>query len=355
MTAGAYTTADLADRVRGELRGRRDLPIKGVNSMHEAAPDEITFIADTAHARLWPQARARAALVTRGVEPGALEPESRAFIVVDDAELAVIEVLRLFAPADPLPDPGVHPTAVVHPAATLGRDVRIGPHVSVDRSARIEDRVVLHAGVRIYAGASVGADSVLHANTVVRERCRIGRRVILHQGVAIGADGFNYRPAPDGSGLCKVPHIGIVILEDDVEIGANSSVDRAKFGATLIGRGTKIDNLVQIGHNCRIGRHTVIAGCCGLSGSVVVGDRVQIGGAVGIADHITVGDGASIGGMSFVVRDVPPGQTRVGLPAREAFRTFRAWAALDRLPELLRQLSRRSSEGPPEGSGGGLR
>ena len=180
----------------------------------------------------------------------------------------------------------------------MGTDVRIGPHVSIDEHATIGDRVVLHAGVRIYPGVEIGDDCVIHANTVIRERCRIERRVVLHSNVSIGADGFGYQQARDGSGLIKVPQIGTVLIEDAVEIGAGSCVDRGKFQATVVGAGTKIDNLVQIAHNCRIGRNCVIAAITGIGGSVTVGDDVRIGGCVGVSDHITIGAGASVGARS---------------------------------------------------------
>ena len=162
----------------------------------------------------------------------------------------------------------------------------------------------------------------------------------MHQTVSIGADGFGYRPDPSGAGLLKMPHLGNVIIEDGVEIGANSCVDRAKFGSTVVGAGTKVDNLVQIAHNCTIGRCCVIAGCTGLSGSVKIGDGAQIGGGVGITDHVTVGPGAKIGARSFVMRDVPAGAVSLGHPADESQSTLRQWASVRKLPELLRRLSK---------------
>jgi UDP-3-O-[3-hydroxymyristoyl] glucosamine N-acyltransferase len=336
----SYTTADLAERVCGELRGRSDLSITGVNAIDEATPQEITFIADEEHARRWGETRARAAVITTGLEPASHDPESRALIYVPNAALAMVELLHLFAPPAPLPDPGTHPTAVVHPTAIIGRDVRIAAHVSIDEAATIGDRAVLHAGVRIYAHARIGDDAVLHANAVVRDRCRLGRRVILHPNATIGADGFGFEPAPDGSGLIKVPQIGTVIIEDDVEIGAGSCVDRAKFGVTVIGAGTKIDNLVQIGHNCRIGRNCVIAGLSGLGGSVTVGDGVRMAGEVGIADHISIGAGATIAAQAGVMRDVPAGQTCLGTPASEVSQALRQFAAVRKLPDWMRQASR---------------
>jgi UDP-3-O-[3-hydroxymyristoyl] glucosamine N-acyltransferase len=334
-----YTTADLANRVSGHLLGRPDLPIDGVNTMEEATAREITFITDKAHARQWAEARAGAAVVSAGLEPAEHDSESRALIVVPSAALAVVELLGLFAPPTPQLEAGLHSSAVVHTGATIGHDVRIGPHVSIDDKATIGDRVVLHAGVRVYAGSGIGDDSILHANTVVRERCRLGRRVVLHSNVSIGTDGFGYESAPDGSGPIKVPHIGTVIIEDDVEIGAGSCVDRAKFGATVIGAGTKIDNLVQIGHNCRIGRNCVIAGRSGLSGSVTLGDGVTIAGAVGIVDHVSIGSGATIGAGAGVMRDVPAGQTQLGSPAVEIRQALRQWAAIRKLPDWMQQAS----------------
>jgi UDP-3-O-[3-hydroxymyristoyl] glucosamine N-acyltransferase len=335
-----YTTDDLARHVRGELRGRSDLVVTGVNALADATEREITFIADASHARAWAGARAGAAVISAGIEPAGHDPESRALIVVPRAALAMVELLRLFAPPTPQPEPGVHPTAIVHAGATIGRDACIGPYVTVDDGATIGDRAVLHAGVRVGADVRIGDDSVVHANTVIRERCRIGRRVVLHSNVSVGSDGFGYEPAPDGSGLIKVPHIGTVSIEDDVEIGAGSCIDRGKFGATVIGEGTKIDNLVQIAHNCRIGRCCVVAGQTGFSGSVIVGDGVTIAGAVGVADHVTIGSGATIAARSGVMKDVPAGETHGGTPACEAGIALRQTAALRKLPDWMQKASR---------------
>ena len=335
-----YTTSDLAERVHGELRGRSDLPIVGINSMDEAKATEITFIGDAAHARRWREVVARAAVVSKGLEPERHNPQSRALIFVPNAELAVIELLSLFEPPSPSPDIGIHPSAVVHRTASIGRQSRIGPHVSIDQGATIGDRVTLHAGVRVYPLVVIGDDSVLHANTVVRARCRIGHNVILHQNVSIGADGFGFQPAADGSGHLKVPQIGTVVIEDHVEVGANTSIDRGKFGATVIGAGTKIDNLVHIGHNCRIGRGCLIAGLTGFGGSVVMGDGAQLAGAVAILDHVRIGKGAAVGARSGVMRDIPDGQTHLGYPADEATAALRQWASVRKLPKSLKLLAR---------------
>ncbi len=335
-----YTTSALAERVAGELRGSPDVQIVGVNALDEASSDQITFIADTAHAERWADVQAGAAVVSTGIEPKGHEPQSRALIFVPQAELAMIEIARLFEPAPPVPDIGVHDTAVVDDTASLGQAVRIGPHVSVGPEAIIGDGVVLHAGARIYANVQIGEGSVLHANVVVRERCRLGRRVILNQNVSIGADGFGYRLAADGSSLMKVPHLGIVNLHDDVEIGANSCIDRGKFGATVVGEGTKIDNLCQIAHNCRIGRCCVIAGLTVFAGSVTIGDRAQVGGAVSIAEHVRIGDEVRIGGKAGVTRDVPDGATYLGFPAVPSTEALRQWAAIRKLPDWIKRMSR---------------
>ncbi len=312
------TTGAIAARLGGALRGPAAVEIHGLDTPAAAVPGDLTFIGAAGYAKQWPASRAAAAVVAEDVAPRSIANDPRPVIVVRNAEVAMVVALELFRTPEPVPDEGVHPTAFVHRDAQLGARVRLGPHVSVDRGARIAEDVVLHAGVRVYADAAIGAGSVLHANVVVRHGCTLGRRVILHQGVAIGADGFGYRPDPAGRGLLKLPHVGNVVLEDDVEIGANSCVDRGKFGSTTIGAGTKIDNLCQIAHNCRIGRGVVIAGCTGLGGSVTIGDGAQIGGAVGLSDHVTIGPGARVGGGSIVYQDVPAGATWLGTPAGDA-------------------------------------
>jgi len=334
----SFSVSALAARLGATVRGSGDVTISGLNTPAEAAPGELTFLGNTAYARLWPQSRAAAAVVTTAVATELDPADPRPWLVVASTDLAMVQALELFQKPEILPEEGIHPMAWVHPAAVLGARVRIGPHVSVDCGARIGDDVVLQPGVRIHADVVVGEKSILHANVVVRHECVIGRRVIIHQNVSIGADGFGYRPAPDGRGLLKMPHIGNVVIEDDVEIGANSCVDRGKFGSTVIGAGTKIDNLCMIAHNVRIGRSCVLAGRTSISGSVTIGQGVQMAGGSGAADHITIGDGARIGAASIALRDVPAGATWLGFPAGEAGATKRQWAALKRLPELLRQL-----------------
>lgn len=336
-----FTTGSLAQRVNGELQGREDLQIIGVNAIEDACADQITFICNSEHATLWADAKAGAALVTKGIEAKGHDPNSRALIIVPQAELAMIELLSAFKPSTPTLEPGVHPTASIHSNVIIGKNVYIGPHVSIDSGVRIADEVLIHAGVRIYADVLIGNQSVIHANAVIRERCQIGRNVILHQNVSIGADGFGYQPSADGSTVIKVPHIGTVVLEDDVEIGANSCIDRGKFQSTRIGRGTKIDNLCQIGHNCQIGVSCIIAGMTAIGGSASLGDGAMLGGGVLVMDHVKIGKKSRIGAGSGVIRDVPDGETHLGAPAGESSAVLRQWAAVRKLPDWIKRISHR--------------
>ncbi len=338
-TDGTHTTASLAAHLNGTLNGA-DFQITTVNALHDAGPTEISFITNDRYAQMWGTCTAGAAIVSANVRVPDHEPASRALIVVENAELALIRLLELFAPEPPRPDIGVHETAWVHPDATLGERVRIGQYVSVERDAVIGNDVTLHAGVRIAHGVTIGDGSELHPNCVVGFRCELGCSVILHSSVTIGADGFGYRPAADGKSLLRMPHIGNVVLEDNVEIGASSCIDRGKFSSTVIGAGTKLDNLVQVAHNCRIGRGCVVAGQTGFAGSVTVGDGVQVGAQVGVAEGLTIGDGAKIGAKSGVMKDVQPGKEVLGTPAENLRDTLRQFAALRKLPAIIAEFSR---------------
>lgn len=329
-----YSIRELAERLSGTLAGDASIEIDGIEQIEWAVAHQLTFIGSRAYASLWEKSGASAAVVSQAIslEPG----PGRAVIRVADADLAMAQVLALFEPPAPSQPAGIHPAAQVDPTSTIGESASIGagcyigPRVSIGKGTR------LYPNVTVLDEAVIGEGCVLWPGVVVRDRCRIGNGCILHAGVSIGADGFGYRPSADRRSLVKIPHIGSVQIGNGVEIGANSCVDRGKFSATVIGDGTKIDNLVQIGHNCRIGRCCVIAACTGVAGSVTLGDGVMVGGCVAIKDHITIGSGARIGGGSGVTGDVAAGMTVVGYPAREHQDTLRQWAALKKLPELLR-------------------
>ncbi len=333
----------------GALEGDGSLPIAGLSTLQDAGADEATFIASDAHARHWAACKARVAVVDRRVKADLSVAPPRTLIRVENADLAVARILEAFAPAPALPAVGAHPTAVIEPGAQVGEGSRIGAHASVAAGARLGRGCVLHAGARIGAATTLGDECVVHANAVIEHRCTLGHRVVIGAGAVIGGDGFGFRPAADGRRMVHIPHNGTVVLEDEVEIGAGTCVDRAKFGATRVGRGTKIDNLCQIAHGCRIGRMTVIAGLCGLAGSVTVGDGVQMGGNCGIGDHRTIGDGARLAAKSAVMEDVPPGAAWGGMPAQDIRAELRVVAAIRKLPEWSRKL-RRLLEEPTKGA-----
>lgn len=327
MTHAAFrtTTSELAQRLNAELRGPGDLILTRLDTLEAADASALTFIRDAKNATRWASSRAGAALISRAAtsDPAlTLDVPGRTLLIVDDADRALITLLDSIAADHPRPSPGVHPTAVVDPSAHIAPTAVIGPHCTIG------------------AGASIGDQSHLHAGVVVYPRCTIGSHCTLHANVVIGADGFGYRPSPDGRSILKVPHVGIVEIHDHVEIGANTTIDRAKFGATIVGAGTKIDNLVQIGHNVRIGRSCIICGCAALAGSVVVNDGATIAGGVGIADNITIGAGAKVGARSGVMDDIPAGESWVGYPARPAKQTFRILAALNQLPDVMAQMKK---------------
>lgn len=304
--------------------------------MDRAGPDQLTFVGDVQHARLWPQSRAAAALVSRGLEPA--RDDGRPVVFVDSADLAMAYVLEMFAPQQVLPEPGIHETAVIDPTTMIGEDVRIGPNCHLGPGVRLGRGCVLHSNVVILDRTTIGDECTLWPGTVIREQSVLGSRCVCHPQVTIGADGFGYRPSEDGTTLVKIPQIGTVEIGDDVEIGASSCIDRAKFAATVIGSGTKIDNLVQIGHNCRIGRSVIIAGHCGIAGSVTIEDGAVLGGFVAVRDHLTIGAGARLAGAAQLMHDVPAGETWAGSPAQPVRDTAEQIAMIRKLPELARQL-----------------
>lgn len=311
--------------------------VESLETVERAGPRALTFVGNGRYARLLDTSTALAAVVSADI-PLSDAARARAILRVRNADLAMMAILERFAEPEQLPEPGVDPTARVHPSATIGAGARIGAFVSVGAGASIGPGTALFEGVRVYAAARVGAGCVVHSNVVIRERCVVGDRVILASGVVLGTDGFGYRPSADGRGIAKIPHIGHVVVEDDVEIGANTCVDRGKFGATRIGAGSKIDNLCQIGHNVEIGRCVVMSGLTGVAGSSRIGDGSRIGGGTGIADHLTIGRGVSLAARSGVMSDVPDGVTWGGFPAQDFRTTLREMALIRKLPEWHRQL-----------------
>jgi len=334
-----YTTEQINQVVNGTLKGSPTIMITGVEQISEATTNQLTFIGEKKYIKLWDQSRASAAIVNNSldIEPG----ENRAFVRVGDADLALALALQLFEPEAPKCEPGIHSTAVVDSTAEIGTGAAIGAGCYIGPGVVIGANTKLYPNVTVLDDSSIGSETIIWSGTVIRERCCIGNYCIIHPNVTIGADGFGYRPSSDGRGLVKIPQIGTVEIGDGVEIGAGSCVDRGKFSATSIGDGTKIDNLVQIAHNCKLGRSCVMAGQSGLAGSVTLGDGVIMGGRAAVKDHVTVGAGAKLGGGAGVISDVAPGKTLLGIPADDYQQTLRLWAAQKQLPDLIKQMKKK--------------
>lgn len=329
--AKSYTLAEIAKWVGGLVRGDASVRISGVSGIEEAAPSQITWLA---HEKYIPQLRASRA--GAAVVPEQFGETPMPALLTENPAVAIAEILGRFAPPIPRPAVGVHPTAIVASSARIGRDVAIGPHAVVGEKARIGDRTVLHANVFVGERTELGRDCELWPGVMVRERCTLGDRVIVHPNTSIGADGYGYQFL-DGR-HAKIPQIGTVEIEDDVEIGANCCIDRAKFGVTRIGAGTKIDNLVQVAHNVQTGSHCLIVAQCGIGGSARLGTGVVLGGKAGLREHVVIGDGAQIGGMTGISKDVPAGRRMFGIPAVEYDQFVQERSKLRRLPKLADQV-----------------
>ena len=331
------TLAELAQELGGVVVGDGSIVIRGVAGIREAQPGDLTFLANARYEGYLGETRASAIICDRSPREAHLP-----LLQVDHPYLAFQKAVRLFRPDLYQPLPGVHPTAVVSPAATLGEGVSIGPHCVVEAGASIGARTVLIAGCYVGVQASIGEGGLLYPRVTVREECLIGARCILHAGAVIGADGFGF--AFDAGRYHKVPQVGNVVLGDDVEVGANTTIDRATTDSTRIGDGCKIDNLVQIGHNVQMGRHCIVVAQVGISGSTILEDYVTIGGQAGVVGHLRLGKGVQIGAQSGVTKSIPAGAKMNGTPAEPLSLSLRLHAWLRRLPEVLPDLTGRTKE-----------
>jgi len=317
-----------------------DRTITGMAALTDATDSEISFLSSDAYLRNFAATHAAAVIVHKRAK---LPPDNtRSVFIVDDADLAVAKVLELLAPPVQRPPAGIDPSARIDPSAQLAENLAIAPYVVIGHRSTIGPRTALHPGVVIGDDVTIGSDCELFPNVVVRERITIGNRVIIHASSVLGTDGFGYRW--DGSKHAKIPQIGTVIIEDDVEVGSCVCIDRAKFGSTRIGRGTKIDNLVQVGHNVQVGPHCIIVGQTGLAGSVHLGQGVVLGGQTAVRDHITIGDGAIAAACSAIAEDVDPKTVVSGMPALPHRQSLREQAALRRLPDLVVQVRKLQEE-----------
>jgi UDP-3-O-[3-hydroxymyristoyl] glucosamine N-acyltransferase len=327
------TLAELAAELGGAVVGDGAVAIRGVAGIREALPGDVTFLANTRYEAHLAETRASAVICDRQPRECAIP-----MLQVENPYLAFQQAVRVFRPDLYRPVPGVHPTAVIAPDASLGEDVSIGPYCVVEEGARLGARVVVMAGGYIGGRAEVGEASFLYPRVVVREECVIGARCILHAGVVIGADGFGF--AFDAGRYHKVPQVGNVVIGDDVEIGANSCVDRATTDSTRIGDGTKLDNLVQIGHNVSIGRHCIVVAQVGIAGSTELEDYVTLGGQAGIAGHLRLEKGSVVAAQSGVTRNVKSKEIVSGYPAI----AHGAWKRVSVLAQKLPQLFHKTKE-----------
>ncbi len=317
----------LAHMVGGVVKGDPELPISGARPLFEAGPQDISFLADEKHQRDLTHTRAAAIIA----KPG-FNHNGTTIVEVPNPFLAFLQTYEHFHPAPPSLEPVIDPRSVVHPTAQLGQGCHIGSFVNIGANSVIGKNCVLHNGVSVGRSCILGNDCLLYPHAVVYDGCKLGHRVILHAHVVIGADGFGYRM--DQGKHLKIPQRAGVEIEDDVEIGAGTAVDRGTFEPTRIGQGTKIDNMVQIGHNCRIGKHNLIVSQVGIGGSSSTGDYVVIAGQVGIADHVQIGDQAVLGAQCGVPSDIPAKTRVLGAPARPEREAKMILLSMDKIPEL---------------------
>jgi UDP-3-O-[3-hydroxymyristoyl] glucosamine N-acyltransferase len=322
-----YRLDELAERVNGELRGDGDITITGVGHVEDAQPGQIAFVDGPKLLPVCESCNASAIIV-----PPDVEIESRPFIVTEDPRLAFSQILELFAP-ERRPEPGIHATAVLGGNVSIGERVSIGAHCYVGDDAIIGDDAVIHPLVYIGPEACMGRGCEVYPQAYIGPRVKLGRRVIIHAGAAVGADGFGFLQTEEGHR--KIPQIGTAIIDDDVEIGANSTVDRATIGVTRIGAGTKIDDQVHVAHNVVIGRNCLLCGQVGIAGSSKIGDNVVMGGQVGINDHVEIGNDIVLGAQAGVFGDLDKPGIYSGYPARPHNEQLRLLAQMRRLPDLV--------------------
>jgi UDP-3-O-[3-hydroxymyristoyl] glucosamine N-acyltransferase len=341
VSPSGTTLAALAARIGASVaRGDTSLVVDGVASLEAAGPSHVTFFANKAYRGALARTHAGAIIVAPD-EATLPELAGKSVLVAPSPYAAFAKASAWFHP-EVRPAPAIDPHAVVASDAVVDPSAHVGALAVVEAGARVGAGAVLHPLSYVGAGAVIGDGSVLWPHAVVRDGCIVGARCVLHSGAVVGADGFGFAFDPDGDGAGpmhrNVPQAGIARLEDDVELGANSCVDRATLGETVVGRGTKVDNLVQIAHNVQVGALTVIAAQAGIAGSAKVGMGVQVGGQAGVVGHIAVGDLAKLGARTAVMRDVEPGATMMGTPAVEANAWKRSTVAVQKLPDVMKEL-----------------
>ncbi|XFA73532.1 UDP-3-O-(3-hydroxymyristoyl)glucosamine N-acyltransferase [Thermosynechococcaceae cyanobacterium Okahandja] len=326
--------SELAQRFGASLEAveARDRPVLGVAPLEAATATDVSFLANPKYTSLLQRTAAAAVFVRPDFEGEAACPLLR----VPDPYLAFAQCIELFYP-QPQPSGRIHPTAIIGEEVELGAGVSIGAYTVIGDRVRIGDRTVIHSHCTLYDNVVVGADCLIHSHCALREGVKLGDRVILQNSVVLGADGFGYVPLPDGRHY-KIPQVGTVVLGDDVEIGAGTTIDRATLGETKVGAGSKIDNLTMVAHNCTIGEHAILCAQVGLAGSTHVGNHVILAGQVGAAGHLSIGDRAIVSAKSGISSSVPAQARMGGIPAMEQSLYLRVSAAVKQLPELLKRV-----------------
>jgi len=349
-SARRLSAREIAALTNGQLAGAPDVSVSGVAPLDRAGPDDLSFLASKRYLPYFQQSSAAIVLCKPDlVEPGSPGPGCR--VLVRDPHVALLSVIPVLYP-EATWEPGVHRTAIVGAGTEWQEPVAIGPYAVLGRGVRLGKNTRIGAGCVLGDGVVLGDDVQLFPHVVCYSGTLVGSRVILHAGVRLGSDGFGYVPGRNSELPRKIPQVGRCIVGDDVEIGANTTIDRGSVDDTVIGPGTKIDNLVQIGHNCRIGARCLIAGQAGIAGSTHVEDDVFLAGQAGLADHITIGRGARVTVQGGVIGDIEPGATVTGYPARNHREFLRAQAALYRLAEIVDDLEALVRRGGDKGGGG---
>lgn len=331
-----FTAQQIADFLQGQVEGDAEVKITTFSKIEEGVKGAITFLSDIHYEHFLYTTEASAVLVNKDFAPS--QTTHPTLIRVDDARECVARLLTMYQQSMTPPRVGIHPQACVAETAKIGSNVYIGPHAYVGENASVGDGTQLYAGVVVEERATVGAHCILYPHVSVYHDCHVGNNVILHSGCCIGADGFGF--APTANGYEKIPQIGNVVIEDDVEIGANSCVDRAVMGSTIVHKGVKLDNLVQIAHNCEVGANTVMSAQVGVAGSTKIGQWCMFGGQVGIAGHITIADKTQSGAQAGIPGSIrKSGQVIIGSPAIDARQFARCSAVFKNLPEMYRDVN----------------
>lgn len=327
-----FTLAQIAEEIGGKLFGDSGIKIKNVAQINNATADQITFLANPKYKEALEKTKASAVIIDQKID---IIP-SIPYIIVMDAYFGFLQTFLMFNPKKKLLDSGIHSSAVIHKTAKLGKDVSISGNVWIGSGVTIGDRTQIFPNCVLLNDCKIGKDCILYPSVTVREDCVIGNRVIIHNGAVIGSDGFGF--APHDGKYHKIPQVGLVVIEDEVEIGSNTTIDRATMGETVIKRGVKLDNLIHIAHNCVIGENTAMAAQTGISGSTTIGKNVVMAGQVGTIGHITIGNNVQIGAQSGVAKSIPDNEIYFGSPARPIMRTKRIETIIGNLPELMKRI-----------------